>query len=50
MSDRVTFLEQKNKELKLELKKKNERLSELEITVKVLRKLNGESEQHGRRA
>jgi hypothetical protein len=47
MSDRVTFLEQKNKELKLELKKKNERLSELEITVKVLRKLNGESEQHG---
>jgi hypothetical protein len=47
MSDRVTFLEQKNKELKLELKKKNERLSELEITVKVLRKLNGESEKHG---
>jgi hypothetical protein len=42
MTGRVEFLERKNKELKLELKKKDERLNELEITVRVLRKLNGE--------
>ncbi len=40
--ERVEFLERKNKELKLELKKKDERLSELEITVRVLKRLNGE--------
>lgn len=42
MQERVAFLDKKNKELKLELKKKDERLSELEITVRVLRRLNGE--------
>lgn len=42
LQERVAFLDRKNKELKLELKKKDERLSELEITVRVLRRLNGE--------
>ena len=42
LNDRVAFLERKNKELKTELKKKDERLSELTTTVKVLRRLNGE--------
>ena len=42
MQDRVAFLDRKNKELKLELKKKDERLSEREVTVRVLRRLNGE--------
>lgn len=45
--DRLDFLERKNKELNLELKKKTERISELTTTVRVLRKLNGDSEQHG---
>jgi hypothetical protein len=40
--DRMEFLERKNKDLKLELKKKDERISELTTTVKVLRRLNGE--------
>ncbi|OQA56529.1 MAG: hypothetical protein BWY42_00948 [Candidatus Omnitrophica bacterium ADurb.Bin277] len=43
LEDRVAFLEKKNKELKLELKKKDERLNDLNTTIKVLRRLNGES-------
>lgn len=44
VQDRLDFLERKNKELKLELKKKDERLSDLSTTIKVLRRLNGEQQ------
>lgn len=44
LEERVEFLERKNKDLKLELKKKTERINELTTTVKVLRRLNGEQQ------
>lgn len=42
LKDRAEFLERKNDDLVRELKKKSDRLKELEITIKVLRRLNGE--------
>lgn len=42
LKDRAEFLQKKNDDLVRELKKKNQRLEELEITIKVLRRLNGE--------
>jgi hypothetical protein len=44
IQDRVSFLDRKNKELKNELKKKDERISDLTAMVKVLRRLNGENQ------
>lgn len=47
LKERIEYLEKKNRELVLENKKKSERLKELEITVKVLRRFNSEEEQNG---
>lgn len=47
IKERIEYLEKKNRELVLENKKKSERLKELEITLKVLRRFNSEDEQNG---